>query len=552
MSAMPDTTDDHFSLLELDDVPSNRRTPAPELPSEPLRLDLVDDVRHTVCLSCNKPSEACASVTADADVDFGAEPTAQHSEPGDLVTALGSIAAQGVSNAVVQGAGSMAGGQLAGVGFTTREGYITAIRNGVRNATYQGYLQTLRTQYGMTTADINALGLPGPMAETVLPNGAGIKHTPTGPSVFDRPRAERAFVVGPKETPVERVDVALKSTDLVAGAVAEGHHAIVAWEGTSGTTRGALMEALTSIERQGWAPKAPNARAQAGSAIASLSSAGLLVRAMRKGEESGLATGEHVWTCGLVNHTGQVGQQFGQVTLRFKLSGAVLSFEGPANVGAAVVANFEGRMAAELFKSSDVTGWLSRTVRWRLDGVRFGALGWLVPARNVAAAKQLCEAVQAAGFGGGWVTGLPVATSDQLRDGIANGLVDEVLETHNRIRAERATVVAARDAAIATAASMAPCKERFDAAASAHGMPQDIGKTRAESMLKELRAIGGRVVAYGQILGEQRVERAQRTIRDAIVELEGIAGDDYSGISARFSAVWDEIELDRKRTGGVL
>lgn len=99
---------------------------------------------------------------------------------------------------------------------------------------------------------------------------------------------------------------------------------------------------------------------------------------------------------------------------------------------------------------------------------------------------------------------------------------------------------------------MAPCKERFDAQASALRMPDDIGKTRAESMLKELRAIGGRVVAYGQILGEQRVERAQRTIRDAIVELEGIAGDDYSGISARFSAVWDEIELDRKRTGGVL
>lgn len=423
MSAMPDTTDDHFSLLELDDVPSNRRTPAPELPSELLKLDLVDDVRRTVCLSCNKPGavnelsvcEACASVAADADVDFGAEPTAQHSEPGDLVTALGSIAAQGVSNAAVQGAGSMAGGQLAGVGFTTREGYITALRNGVKKSTYEHYLTILHTTYGMTTGDINALGLPGPMAETALPNGAGIKHTPTGPSVFDRPRADRAFVVGPKEAPVERVDVTLKSTDLVAGAVAEGHHAIVAWEGTSGTTRGALMAALTSIGRQDWAPKAPNARAQAGSAIASLSSSGLLVRAMRKGEESGLATGEHVWTCGLVNHTGQVGQQFGQVTLRFKLSGAVLSFEGPTNVGAAVVANFEGRMAAELFKSSDVTGWLSRTIRWRLDGVRFGALGWLVPARNVAAAKQLCESVQAAGFGGGWVTGLPVATSDQLR-----------------------------------------------------------------------------------------------------------------------------------------
>jgi hypothetical protein len=495
-----------------------------------------------VCPSCQGAAPAPITPVAEitADDDFG--PVAA---PTTLVQDLTEIATQGAANAAVTGIGSMAGGQLRGVGFSTAEGYITAIRNGVPAHTHSMYLGILRGPYHMSEADLAALNLPGPMALPVLPISPGIVHVPTGPSIFDQPRAQRAFVVGPSAAEQEApARISITSTELIAGALAEGHHAIVAWEGTSGMTRGALVEALTAIGRADWAPKAPNARAQAGSAINALASGGLLVRALRKGSsENDLVVGEHVWTCGRVNHTGSVGSNYGEVTVKFKLSGSTLTFEGPPNVGASVVAAFEARMAAEQYKSSDVTSWLSRTMRWQLDGVRFGALGWIVPARHVAAAKQLTEAVAAAGFGTGWVHGLPVATSDQLRDGIVRGLVDEVMAVVNQIAEERANAQAAYEDRVATH------KATTQDLQTGRG---DIGPTRAASHLKDLRAIGGRVVAYGQVLGEARVDRAQRHIRGAIASLETVLGADYTGISARFEAVWEEIEHDRKLAGGVL
>lgn len=520
MSAMPETDDDsHFSFLEMD-APSGLRAARPE-PILPGELDLSDE-----------------------QIEFGAPaPTLQQD--------LNAIAAGGAANAAVTGIGSQRGGQMQGVGFSTRDGYIQAIRNGVPGHTYQQYLTTLRTSYGMTSADIAALNLPGPMAVTALPDGPGIKHIPTGPSAFDLPRAQRAFVVAPTSAQQEApAKVELTGKELVAGAVAEGHHAIVAWSGTSGMTRGALLEALTAIGRQEWSPRAPNARAQAGSAIAGLGRSGLHVRSQRKGADA--TAGEHTWTVGAVNHTGDVGSQYGTVEVRFRLAGDKLTFEGSQGVGSSVVADFSARMAAELYKSSDVTSWLARTLRWKLDGVRFGALGWLVPARHVDAARQLCEAVSGAGFGSDWVTGLPVATSDQLRDGIVRGLVDEVMAVVNQIAEERRSAKAARDDAMHAAQSASDPvigKVAMDAAIKLAG---DIGPTRAETHLKELRQIGGRVVAYGQILGEERVGTARRHIRLAIESLEAVFGDDYSGISARFSAVWDEIEFDRVRSGGVL
>lgn len=562
MSAMPSINDDnHFGLLEMD-APSGLRAPAPPEPVETIELDLVDNVQSPTCITCSRKGpvdersvcQSCENLATIVAVDleeieFGAPATTLQQD-------LTAIASGGATNAAVTGIGSQRGGQMQAVGFSSRDGYIQAIRNGVPGHTYQQYLTTLRTSYGMTSADIAALGLPGPMAVTALPDGPGTAHVPTGPSVFDLPRAQRAFVVAPTAAQQEaRARVDLTGKEMIAGAVAEGHHAIVAWSGTSGMTRGSLVQALTAIGRQEWAPRAPNARAQAGSAIAGLGRSGLHVRSQRKGSDA--TAGEHTWTVGAVNHTGDVGSQYGTVEVRFKLAGDKLTFEGSQGVGSSVVADFSARMAAELYKSSDVTGWLARTLRWQLDGVRFGALGWLVPARHVDAARQLCEAVSGAGFGADWVTGLPVATSDQLRDGIVRGLVDEVMAVVNQIAEERAKASADKAAALAAAALVEgppglPNLARQDALKQANALAGDIGTTRAATHLKELRAIGGRVVAYGQVLGEARVDQAQRHIRNAIASLEAVLGDDYSGISARFSAVWDEIERDRVRTGGVL
>jgi hypothetical protein len=541
----PDDTAARFELLEMDSPPVRPVTPPPVVNAE--LAPALEDVAATDF-----------GVPADELVDIApATPHYQGAGISALAADLTAIATQGAVNAAVQSAAAADGaGRLPYVGFRTQDGYITAIRNGVAADVHAEYMGILRTKFKLSGSALAKLNLPGPQLAkvTALPVGEGIKHVPTGPSIFERPKAERAFVVGPKaeqqETTIRR---AVTGKELIAGAVAEGHHAIVAWEGTSGLLRGALVGALASINREAWTPSAPNARAQAGSAISALSRGGLHVKPLRKGSvaNNGMASGEHTWTVGRVNHAGQVGEEYGNVVVRFKLAGDVLSYEGNAQIAEPVLATFAARMAAEQYKSGDVTSWLARTIRWRLDGVRFGALGWLVPAANVAAATELCKAVQDAGFGSGWVTGLPVATSDQLRDGIANGIIDEVSELMDRLNKERNEARNAKEAALEAARAL-PGKERLEAQERAFRLDGDIGEKRAHTYLKEFKAIGERVVAYGQVLGEQRVDKAREWVKRGVAELEGIAGEDFSGIRERFGLIWEEIERDRKASGGVL
>lgn len=572
--------DNVFSFIEMDN-PTAHRKPAPELETDVIELDLapsrgettrclqckIDGVavdEQSICQSCrNLVPHAVANTIAETQDDivpeFGSDPPADSLAA--LAADLNQASALATANAAVVGAAAAdGGGRLPGVGFRTQDGYIAAINNGVPAHTHAEYVAVLKNRFKLSSTAIAKLNLAPPIKPTVLPEGKGIKHVPTGPSIFDKPKDERAFVVGPASAAVQtklekqkqvEATVGKFKSELIAGAVAEGHHAIVAWEGTSGMQRSELEAALKGISREAWTPGAPNARAQAGSAIAALGRGGLHVKPLRKGSvaDSGLASGEHTWTVGRVSHTGKVGDEYGEVIVRFKLSGTTLTYEGDATIAEPVVATFAARMAAEQFKSSDVTGWLSRTIRWKLDGVRFGALGWLVPAANVGAAAELCKAVQSAGFGSGWVTGLPVATSDQLRDGIVRSLIDEVSELIDRLNKERNEVKASKDAAVAAARAK---KNHGDELQQALKMAEDVGEKRAHTYLKEFRAIGERVVAYGAVLGEERVDSARQWVKRGISELETIVGEDFTGIRERFGLIWEEIERDRKASGGVL
>jgi hypothetical protein len=449
---------------------------------------------------------------------------------GDLITALAEVADEGASNANVGTIGSLAGGELRAVGFATAAGYIDAMRRGVPAATYRSYEATLRTQYGHTSAMIAALDLPGPMAPTTLPVGPGIVHTPTGPSVFDRPRAERAFLVGPKVDAPQRERVEFRAGDMIAGASMGGQHVLLNWSGTSGVTRGALCLALDAINRGEWVPEAPNARAQAGAAIETLARKGMDVKKAPHTE-----AGVHQWTVGEVNHTGTVGEKYGKVVLTITLVGSLMTYDAAGNpentaLGAAVVACYNARIAGETYKSTHLSAWLQETLRVRLGAVELGALGWVVPSRHARAAQELCKAVQSAGFGKRWqLPALPIATCDELRDGIVRGLTEEVTELLGKLATERGV---AADAKLANP-----------------GRSGDLGEKRIGTYLTELRVIGARAIAYGQILGEHRVLEVREEVRKAIAELEGIRGDDYSGIEARFALIWEDIREEQLRKG---
>jgi len=532
--------DDRFSLIEMDPLPT--RQVRCKRCNEPGPVDF-----DMLCMACHSPTAIRASGRQATPLrPATGHALSQLTRPA-IIDQLSEVAVEAAANASASGAGSIAAGQLASVGFTARDGYLTAIRNGVPAHTHASYVETLRTRYGMTSAEL--ADLPGPMSTTVLPDGPGIVHTPTGPSIFDRPRGERAFIVGPQaDERRTRLDASREAElvrsrtthDLVAGAVAEGHHAIVAWEGTSGTTRGELVAQLEAIGRADLAPQAPSSHAHAGAAIAVLARGGLVVRAQRKGRGSELASGEHAWTVGNVRHTSSsVGDAYGSVVVRFRLTGDELTATGDEQMASSVIADFRARMASELFKSSDVTGWLGRVLQWRFDAVRFGAMGWLVPAVHVAEARRVVGAVMASGFGAGWVDGLPVATTDQLRDGIVRGLRDEIADLVVRIGVER-------DAARAAYSAW------MNAGGATRPPARDIGEARAATHLKALRAIAARVVGYGQMLGEERVAGLRELVREVMAGLEGVLGEDYSGIRERFAGIWEEIEMDRRKNGGVL
>lgn len=79
--------------------------------------------------------------------------------------------------------GSLTEGSMAYVGFTSADGYVTALANGTKEPTTSQYLATLRNQYGFTADQIAALTVTR-IQESALPVGTGIEHAPTGVDVF--------------------------------------------------------------------------------------------------------------------------------------------------------------------------------------------------------------------------------------------------------------------------------------------------------------------------------------------------------------------------------
>lgn len=502
-----------------------------------------------LCKPCDEevvfcPSDAAEQFAARAitsDVVVSEAPVQLSGSVAELAADLTAIGQIGAANAAVQGIGSLQGGQLRGVGFATAEGYTTALRNGVKANTHAAYLTQLRTRFGMTSADLAALNLPGPMAESALPVGAGVTHTPAGyvagsAGIFSRPKSERQLVVGAVATDAKETTRKLDRADLIAGAIAEGHGVLVCWSGSqrqrklrlpSKITRGAIVAALESIGRASIAPNAKSAHAQAGRAVQVLTANGYHVRAATREDYPELESNQCRWTVGKINHTGKTGDEFGFIALTITLTDDALTFEGDEHLSHLVTDDFNARTATDVYQGADVTQWLGNVLRRAHGAVEYG-LGWYVPAKHRAAAAQLCAAIADTGFGTSWVGGrgrpaLPIATCDELRDGILAGLSEEVESLLDRLATERDNAKTERKAG-------------------------DIGAKRAGTFLTELREINRRIDAYGLMMGAERIAAAREQVRLAIVELESVLGDEYTGIGARFALIAEECAFDPAKT----
>lgn len=321
----------------------------------------------------------------------------------------------------------------------------------------------------------------------------------------------------------------IERSDLVAGAKSEGSGVLVGWGGLGEMTRGRLVAALIEAGLSGVVlpPDAKSAHAQAGHALATLTSRGYVVRAVRKGRGASGARRENQqfrarWTVGAVGHTGGVGDAFGTTLLVATLTthGGTLILEGREELRAEVQAEFERRIAAETYTATEISQWLKDVMRANFRAVAVGGM-FYVPKRHASNAERLCEMMAALHWGRDWMLpALPVSTSDQLKAGLARGIIDEARDVLDQLEAQRKV---ARDAGRA-----------------------DVGERAAVSLIGKLRAVAERALMYGAILGTEQLARVRAAVVGAIADIEPLCGD----VAMRGALIWDELQSDIDRRSG--
>lgn len=272
---------------------------------------------------------------------------------------------------------------------------------------------------------------------------------------------------------------------VISGQAAEGQGALAGWRGQGSLTRAAIVQALADAGLPAsLAPAAKSARAQAGDAVRRLNGRGFVVRAGKRtaAEKVRERAGERLWDARWIvsrSHaeTAEVGDAAGQVVATFELWGDDLRGEGPGIVRE-VIEIFEALRDSEIYAAGDVTTWLQR-VLYREMGATGYSIGHFVPAQHRASANALCAAMSTR-WGRSWsVPLLPVATSDELRAGIARSLADDVAAISDSISA---AVISAAD----------------------EGRSQ-MTPGRAMQLLRSLSEVAERLAAYRPLCGEAAI-----------------------------------------------
>jgi len=295
---------------------------------------------------------------------------------GTLLGALGAVADESVANAAITSAGSLAGGQLAGVGFTSAAGYETALRNGVKRATADSYLATLRDRYGYTPERVAALVVTIIPEASDLPVGEGITHMPTGPDIFAQRRAEREAATAEIRRTADAAHAALGQRFTVSDASPTAWWAI-GWRGAGHITRAELITACGEAPD----PKVPST--QLGRTMDSLKGTHDCSRV-----ESGLPAGVKVrWQIGRGRqHQAFVGAEYGRVLAIVDLDSAgALTWQGDAAICDEVRAEYTRLCGDEVLRAGDVTTWLSRLLTLRYRAVTDGHDYLVGPERRDAA-----------------------------------------------------------------------------------------------------------------------------------------------------------------------
>jgi hypothetical protein len=300
----------------------------------------------------------------------------------------------------------------------------------------------------------------------------------------------------------------LRAGELVAGARTDGQGVLVGWTGRKERTRSQIIAALAAAGAPSdWAPKSKSAHAHAGNAVMRLSREGLIPRMARDVNADDRRRGVAArWIVGRANFTGDVGDAMGRIALTAELVNSDLRLDGDPALCAEVREEYNRRADADVYGAADVTAWLSGVLREHLGAVRL-AQAWYVRNQHATVAERLCQviadgdkSIALTGWGCDWLLpALPVATSKQLRTGLARGFITEATDVLDELEAAQKV---ARDAG-----------------------RTGIGTRAAATLLGKLRTVSERAAQYMTILGAEALGDIRVQIRAALDVVEPLCDD---------------------------
>jgi hypothetical protein len=504
-----------------------RIVPAPSNPAAPVAVALVaqgmdsDDATATAVALVQASTEEkppAAGQFIEMDLPMPATLTAIAAESqanaAGLNLAQGGVAASDVNPVA---------------GFNNAQAYATAARNAVTEVTRRHYI-TMARQGGVEIDESTLPPLPdqsGPISQNPT------RHVPTGPSIFDRPRSQRAFRPGVNATVATIVEAAplMKTGDLIMGSVAAGQGASVSWSRSRHAVScpsTKLREALATIGREGDAPKLKSTKAQFGDVMQGLNNNGLMARAAVKAvaARQGLAWPQTVasrWIVGSMDATADLGS-LGEKHLVADLhDNGTVTFTGDETLGARVRSAFDARVASNVYDSTDLIQWLEKMLRRVHHGITWGGMIY-VPSGEVEAVKQLIGAVKTL-MGRAFAVAC-VTTEEGLIEGLVEGLAEEAADVGKKF-------TDAQDMARERARKAALLAEKSEAEADLAARRAVVLSGAAATILREIATVSERVRGYEALLGAERVAGVKATLTALDAQVRPLVDD----TSARFAAL---------------
>lgn len=447
-----------------------------------------------------------------------------------LAQDLAQAAGESQHNANTQASGSLADGTMRGVGFSTAQGYVTALANGVKLATAESYKATLRSSHGYTAEQINALTVTIIPEAAALPVGAGITHTPAGPSIFDMPKAQRAFRVGQPTTPTARTTIretqaearaTLRDRSLIAGLMSERALLQWSWVGGGERKREAFVQAF---EQNGidadFVPPAPSAVRSCGHAVETLKGRDYDTKRLPSTNLPEGVKARYQVGVPMSGAAVTAGAAYGTILLVVDLhDDGSLAFDGDAGLAATVRSRYNAITGGEILKSDVLTAWLGGLLQKHFYAVKDGA-AWYVPAGMRDEASALCDVISSVGWGSH--RAIEVSRERDVVGVLSAGL--------------RAALT--RVGGLVTEA-ISECQERARVKANKDNLNPELAARRAQlttttasTLIKELAVIASRIGGYEGAMGEESARPLRQELITIQRALESVAGDETTARAA--------------------